>query len=189
LNAPEPRPLFHSVDQAIQWTFYGVVLDGQTVGGAGFVRMMKRDEREQIDGEEMRPMRTIHSYQLDTRPKHFDAAGQAGMIKSLLMTLCTEDRAHLYVRCLRGRERAAAKRDLLRYLEHQILDQNPRLMLELVGRFYGKRVALRALGRTHNMTRHKLDVLWRRAFVALDALAERVDRAVYERLQRDGVVA
>jgi hypothetical protein len=182
--------LFNSVHEALWWALYDSPLVGGIVAPPTFARFISRNNREQIDEDE-RPKYIPRSVDLERRPKGLDAAGQAALIKSSLDRIPILEVAHVYANDLKGHERVAGRKYVLRQIIKtlDIPRSNRALASTIVSRFYGRKITKREMMAKHKVTRYALNHLEEQIIKELRELAIRAETKIHDHLQGLSVVA
>lgn len=182
--------LFNSVHEALWWAVYDSPHVGGIVAPPTFARFISRNNREQIDEDE-RPKRIPRSVDLERRPKGLDAAGQAALIMSSLDRIPDLELAHVWANELKGGERVAGRRYVVRELIKTVGIQrsNRALASTIVARFYGRKITKREMMAKHKVTRYALNHLEDQIIKELRELAIRAETKIHDHLQERLVVA
>ena len=189
------KPLFLSLESALQWAYYSARHDAGTIAPTGIVRMMKKDER--VRDEYDRWGRLIFAPvkkepATEPRPRGYDAGAQAGMICAFVEALPEREGCHLWAKCLRHQHRTVAKIRLRELLMPQMTTGliPVRLVGDLVSLYYGKPgIKIAELARTYKIDRRRVTSLRRDVDIALNAVATRAEHNAYSKLQQMGVVS
>lgn len=186
------RVAFRSLEDALVFAFYNWHAVSGTVEEPSFVRFISKNSREQLD--EKPQVRRVFGPDVDRMPDGYDAAGQAGMIKTYINDLPEPEQSHIKAQYLVWTDRSEAKQRLVT----AILPTLPtgvhkrRLIADLVSKFYGKKgkeLALKALAKRYEVGQHAVSYLNRNVNTALRAIAVRAETRVYDYLQERGVIA
>lgn len=141
----EDKPLFSDVSEALYWAYR---TRPRIVRLPPMVRLMGKSRRaadiEEIQGAP--PARGIDP-ELDDRPYGLDAVAQIGMIKEFVNRLPDRERCYLIARYAQDVERRTAREDLVGLLMPVLSAalRPPRVVYQLVCRYYGRRVSFHKL--------------------------------------------
>ena len=136
--------LFPDLDSCLRWAFRSTPI---VMKPGVLARMVGRDERASPADEDAVVRPTVNP-DIDAKPTGLDAAAQKGMLLGYVNRQPVPERFHLIAKYAIGDERKGAQielRDYLLPLMNDIL-RHRWVMLQCVGRYYGKPVTFKDLG-------------------------------------------
>lgn len=186
-SPPKDKPLFSSLYDCMRWAWYGSVDAGGTIDGASYVQLQSDDKRERDADEEPPKSRNPD---IGGKPRGYDAAAQAGMIKAQVLKLPDIELCHVVAKFLIGQERVAARRTLQPLVLNimELSADERRIAALLLARFYGKRLTINGISKHLKINRRHVTAVNESLLVEMDAIGYRAETRLYNDLQRMGVV-